>query len=99
MNDQTIRILSRDLELISDYRQAKLPLRGLVDSLEGSINALEERLPRQFYGDWEKSWGELEIALALDKEELYASKIGEELANLERLIIELLPDQGNKGDG
>ncbi len=93
MQEHTIRILRKNLNYIADYRQGKLSLNELVSSLEGSINALEEQLPEQFYQNWDKSWSELEIALVLDKEELYSDVIHSELIKLESLIVNIVQSQ------
>jgi hypothetical protein len=64
MNEHTRSILDRMLSIISDYRVKKISLRNLVDSLEGSLNAIEEKLPSKFMDSWYEYWGDLEIILS-----------------------------------
>ena len=93
MHEQTLRKLASVLALINDYREQNIGLRYLVDSLEGTILSLEERLPERFYTIWDKSWSQLEIALALEQESVYRNVIQQELSNLEILLLEILPKQ------
>jgi len=91
MQEQTLRKLARALALINDYREQSIGLRHLVDSLEGTILSLEERMPESFYAIWDKSWSQLEVALALEQESIYQNEIQKELKNLEILLLEFLP--------
>jgi hypothetical protein len=93
MKEHTIRNLTQVLTLISDYRENKIGLRYLVDSLEGIISALEERMSDDFYTEWDRSWAALEIALALNQEESRSNKIQDKLNILELLITKTLSDQ------
>jgi hypothetical protein len=93
MQEQTLRQLVRALALIHDYREQNIGLHYLVDSLEGTILSLEERMPESFYAIWDKSWSQLEIALALEQESLYQGEIQKELKNLETLLSETLLKQ------
>lgn len=93
MQEQTLRKLARVLVLINYYREQNIGLRQLVDSLEGTILSLEERMPESFYAIWDESWSQLEIALALEQEAAYQDTIQQELNNLEKLISEILPKQ------
>lgn len=75
--------------LTSKYRDGEINLSYLIDSLEGSINALEEKLPI----DWNKKWGmnmiKLDTYLALRLETERKSEILETLVELDQLIQEL----------
>ncbi|MDR3577813.1 MAG: hypothetical protein P4L50_28435 [Anaerolineaceae bacterium] len=86
MNQQTRNILQRSLLLINDYRYNKISLQNLVSSLEGSLNALEEQLPEEFYKLWYTYWGNLEIALALGINADTKQKIIGDLEELENTI-------------
>lgn len=99
MQEQTLRKLVRALALINDYREQNIGLRYFVDSLEGTILSLEERMPESFYEIWDKSWSQLEIALALEEESLYQGEIQRELKNLETLLTEILPKQKDEPAG
>jgi hypothetical protein len=92
MNQQTISIMTRVLEIIDLYKKNEVGLRYLVDSLEGSINALEEELPKEFYNDWFNSWVPLELFLALGKETINKEKIIIELERLHNLVTKLLSE-------
>ncbi len=65
MNAHTRRVLGRTVRLIADYERGAASLGRLVRDLEGSLDALEEKLPDAFYAGWFGCFGELEIAVAL----------------------------------
>lgn len=68
MEENTIRIFRRMLSFMDDYRNHKIDLRRLVNSLEGSKNSVEEFLSEEFCSGWHKHWNKLEIILALGRE-------------------------------
>ena len=86
MIDQTRAILQRSVVFIDDYRNGNISLGRLVSALEGSVNALEEQLPQEFYNSWYGHWGNLETALALGIEKTNKKEILEELYELEKNI-------------
>ena len=63
-NSHTKRILLRMFNAIENFENEKSSLQSLVDFLEGSLNAIEEKFPETFYSDWFSNWGNLEIAWA-----------------------------------
>ena len=83
-------VLENMLNVIEDYRLNKIDLRNLVDSLEGSLSALEEKLPSEFYNDWYEHWGELEIILSLGIENARQEKISRKLIQIESLINNII---------
>lgn len=92
MKEITLRNFITMLTIIGDYREKKIDLRRLVDSLEGSIDALEDKLPEEFYLEWHKHWNKLEVVLALGQEG-EGDYVLTELKFLEMLIeIMITPD-------
>jgi hypothetical protein len=85
MEETTLRNFKTMLTFLSDYREHKIDLRWLVDALEGSINALEEKMSGAFFLEWHRHWDKLEVVLALDKEDEVAIVLTE-LNSLEMLI-------------
>jgi hypothetical protein len=85
-NEQTRTIMRRLLIFIDEYKNCKISLRQLVSALEGSINALEENLPQEFYCLWYRHWGTLDTALALGVEIKNKKEILEELEELRKLV-------------
>jgi hypothetical protein len=75
---------------MNDYKRNNISLGQLVNSLEGSINALEEKLPEEFYKIWYSYWGNLEITLALGIEIQAQNDISEDLEELEKIITKQL---------
>ena len=65
MRPYTTQILSKLINYIDLYLESKITLRELVEHLEHSLNALEEKLPEAFYPNWNEHWGNLEIELAM----------------------------------
>ncbi len=88
--DHTNRIISRMIQLIDDYRNNNINLNQLVNSLEGSLTALEERPSEDFLKDWYAHWGALEQWVALQLEDQRQSQILEELKFLEVLLSSYL---------
>ena len=86
MNQQTRNILQRSLSLINDYIEDRISLSRLVSSLEGSLNALEEKMPDQFYKLWYVYWSNLEIVLSLGIKPETKQKIIGDLIELEKII-------------
>ena len=82
MNDHTRRILTRMRDLLEAHSADKMELRELVDSLEWSLNAVEERLPSDFYSAWYDAWGTLEQVLALGTEVNRAGEISHAITAL-----------------
>ena len=68
MTDHTLRLFEQMMFRLEAYEADAISLRSLVDGLEGSFNALEERLPDAFYQEWFQYWGKLEEKLALSDE-------------------------------
>ncbi len=92
MKQQTRAILQRSLTLIINYRRNEISLESLVNSLEGSINALEEKMPEEFYKSWYAFWENLETAVALDIESQAKKEIFEDLQDLEKIIYKQLSE-------
>ena len=90
MNDHSNRILSRMLLLVSKYRLGEINLAYLVDSLDGSLDALEEKLPDEWKDKWSRKMIGLDTYLALGLEAEKRSEILENLVQLDKLIQELL---------
>lgn len=90
MNFQSRVILQRILVLINDYKNNKINLKRLVDSLEGSLNSIEEKIPDEFTKLWYLHWGNLEIILALGIEIQSKEEILNELEKLEKIIQDYL---------
>ena len=65
MKPYTTQILSKLINYIDLYLESKITLRELVEHLEYSLNALEEKLPEAFYPNWFEYWGNLEVELAM----------------------------------
>lgn len=86
MNQQSRSVLKRSILLINNYRSKDISFEQLVRSLEGSLNALEEILPEEFYKLWYSYWGNLETALALGIETHAQKEITEDLEDLEKAI-------------
>jgi hypothetical protein len=86
MNEHTQRILERMLSLLTGYREGDVIFTHLVRSLEGSLSALEEKLPRTFYDTWYEHWGELETYLAIGIEKERKAEILKEIEALDTLI-------------
>ncbi len=81
------------ISLINRYRKEEnLNLLSLVNSLEGSLSAVEEKLPQSFYDNWYKCWGGLEMYLAMGLENDRKREILENLARLERLVIDQIKE-------
>jgi hypothetical protein len=95
MNDHSNRILNRMLFQISKYRLGEIRLDILIDSLSGSIDALEEKLPSEWKDSWTIQIVNLDTYLALGLEEGKKSDILEDLNQLDELIKELLPTLPN----
>lgn len=90
MNEHTQRILERMLSLLKGYREGDVSLTYLVSSLEGSLSALDEKLPRTFYDPWYEHWGELETYLALGIEKERKAEILKEVEALDTQIKQSL---------
>ena len=86
MNQHSRAILQRSVSLISSYRKNDISLGQLVVLMEGSLNALEEKMPEEFYKLWYFHWGNLETALALGIESQAQKEITEDLEDLEKVI-------------
>jgi hypothetical protein len=89
MNEKTSRILNRILLLLSNYRLGETNLAYLVDSLDGSLGALEEKLPDEWRDRWSRKMIELDTYRALGLEMERKSDILENLKQLTRLIQEI----------
>jgi hypothetical protein len=92
MEETTIRNFNTMLTLIDDYRRHKINLRWLVNSLEGSINALEERMSTEFFLEWYRYWNKLETVLALGKDDEFEYVLSQ-LRHLEVLIENTIKSQ------
>lgn len=86
MKQHTLQIFARMLTFLKDYQQGMRSLRGVVDSLEGSLNALEERLPDSFYTEWYAHWGDLEQIAAMGTEHKHREVVLEKVKALESLL-------------
>jgi hypothetical protein len=65
MYQSTLNILQGIMITIKNYNDNNQSLRKIVDDLEGSVNAIEEKLSNKFYSNWQTHWGNLEIILAM----------------------------------
>lgn len=74
------------LILLKEYQQGMSTLREVVDSLEGSLNALEERLPDSFYTEWFTHWENLEQIVAMGTEHNRREIALEEVMALQSLL-------------
>jgi len=90
MNDHSKRILSYVHILTSKYRDEEICFSYLIDSLSGSIDALEEKLPSDWEDKWVTKMAELDTYLALGLETERKLDILEDLMQLDQLIQELL---------
>jgi hypothetical protein len=90
MNIHSREILNRALIIIKRYRNNEIGLAYLVNSLEGSLTALEEQMPEEFLEKWFSYWGDLEIILSLEEEKQAQNAIYNDLQGLENLISGLL---------
>jgi hypothetical protein len=91
MSEHTKRILNQMLALLSGYEQGTASLRYLVDGLEGSLDALEEELPKAFYDQWYVHWGGLEQILAAGTQDKRSVVLLEEdVKALKALIFQLV---------
>jgi hypothetical protein len=86
MNQHSCRILNNLIALLQDYEAEKSSLRRLVDGLEGGLQAIEEPLPQDFYDEWYKYWGGLEIVLATGTESESTEKIRGKIQALHILL-------------
>jgi hypothetical protein len=89
MNAQINSILTRDLVIINNYKTGSIGLQKLLDSLEGSIDALEGKLPKEFLDTWDRHWEELDLIVALGKEKDLNDAIQKEIYELELSLISL----------
>ena len=92
MNTHSRAIIQRTLSLINSYRNRDTGLSYLVRSLEGSLNALEEKMPEEFYNSWFSFWGDLETILALGTEAQAQKDIIDDLEGLEKIINKQLSE-------
>jgi hypothetical protein len=90
MNQHTISVMTKMTQMLSEYEAGKLNLRYLVDSLEGSINVIEEKMPADFMNRWYEYWGDLEIILSSNEEEIYKKECINQSAELEKLLHEYI---------
>ena len=91
MNEHTLRVLSRAITFLKQYRNdEKLSLRWLVRGLEASLDTLEEKLPDEFYTAWYVHWGNLEQILAAGIAETHRTDVTENVAALETLLLRIL---------
>ena len=92
MNPHSRTILQRSLEFIDNYRNGLISLKKLVNSLEGSLNALEEKLPKEFYESWFSFWGDLETVVALGNELQTHEDVNRDIESLEEIISKVLSE-------
>jgi hypothetical protein len=90
MNQISRSILERIFLIIRDYELGKTNLTYLIDSLDGSISALEEKLSSNFYANWTRPMLTLDTFLALDLEKSEKEKISLALNKLRQIIKEEL---------
>ena len=90
MNKQTQRIFRQMVILINQYKGEKIAFSYLVNSLDGSLNAIEEHLPSSFYENWAEHWIHLDTILALGTEKTEQELLSNELDALEDLIQRLI---------
>ena len=92
-NEHSQRVLMRMIASIRDYKSGEsTTLRGLVDNLEGGLNALEEEMPEYFRLTWYLHWGGLEQVLAAGTEEKRRPEILQDLNALEILLTTYLAE-------
>jgi hypothetical protein len=90
MDVHTRNIIGKMATMLQEFKKRKVNLRALVDGLEGSINALEEKLPDSFYTKWYSHWGSLEQYLATGSEKQFKKEIIMEVEALEGLLDEVV---------
>ena len=66
MNSHTVRILRYAYLLLEKHEQNKVSLKYLVDSLEGSYTALEEKLSQDLVDGWFDHWEPLKYILEMN---------------------------------
>lgn len=91
MNEHSVRILSRIPLFLNKYRAGEITLSGLISVLEGSIDALEEKLPEEWMNKWIELVGNLEICSALGLESERKLSIIDNLRQLDLLILQITP--------
>ncbi len=84
--EHTNRIVYRMVLMLTDYRDGRLNLRYLIDSLEGSLTSIEEKMPDDFLKGFYEHWGNLEQWLALGLEEERRQEILTEVKSLEKFL-------------
>jgi hypothetical protein len=93
MYEVTINKLTRVRNLIADFHAKKIKLGDLVEALEGTIQSMEEPLPKEFLSTWQDASINLEIIHRLEEENISEDKIDQEVERLETLILDLLDAQ------
>jgi|WetSurMetagenome_2_1015567.scaffolds.fasta_scaffold144175_2 hypothetical protein len=100
MNQQTYAILLQMLFTISDYKNSKINLEQLANTLQGSLDAVDENFPEEFYKKWYEHWITIDTGIALS----YNARIQqrqiffEEVAELEKIIKGYLSIDTYKND-
>jgi hypothetical protein len=90
MEQQTKSILLRALSLMKDYKNSSISLQQLVEALEGSLKALDERLSEAFYREWYNHFVNLDVAVALGIEKMNKEDILNDVNQLEKIINDQL---------
>jgi hypothetical protein len=90
MDQHTSSLLEKMLSLLRDFQQKQISLHYLVDGLEGTYNAIEQKLPKAFDLKWYEHWGALETILAVTVEGLSTEQQNESAIAVECHALELL---------
>lgn len=86
MNENTIRINRRMQTIIRDNKNGNCTLAILVNGLEGSFTAREEKMPNEFITKWFIHWRGLEQIFAAGSEQAIKTEIKEDIRGLEDLL-------------
>lgn len=90
MKPQSLRIFNQILLLIKKYESGDIELNYLLDSLDGSLNALEENIPSGWKDRWLREIIELDTYCALGIEMGKKLEIQDNLQELTLLINEII---------
>jgi hypothetical protein len=88
MKDHSLRVLLRLISIIDRYKNKEISLNELINSLEGSIYSLEEKLPEDFVCKYNQYILNLDTAVGLGIELKAKTEISEDLENLKNIILE-----------
>jgi hypothetical protein len=91
MNDHQKRIWKRMISSLDAYRSSRTGFYKMVGDLEGSLDAGEFNDPglsREFYD----VWGDLEVARAIDGDNVRYAEVDDKLDAMERFLRDKLSE-------